>query len=109
MRARVSAATWLALSLMASTAVTACAAADDPRDLSGVYWASEFHPQIQVFGGGELPLTEAGKAAYARDMAGRKDGSIEQRARKDCTPAGIPRSLATPYPFHTITPPPGQI
>ena len=109
MRARVSAATWLALSLMASTVVTACAAADDPRDFSGVYWATEFHPRIQPVGGGELPLTEAGRAAYARNMAGLTDGSIVDRARKYCTPDGVPRSLATPYPFEIIQAPPGQI
>jgi hypothetical protein len=110
MTARVSGAAWLALLLIASTAVAACAAADDdPRDLSGVYWATEFHPRIQVLGGGELPLTEAGRAAYDRNVAGLKDGSIEDRARKYCTPDGIPRALATPYPFEIIQGPPGQI
>ena len=106
---RVSGAGRLALSLMASTAIAGCAAADVPRDIPGVYWATEFHAKIQVVGGGELPLTEAGRAAYARNMAGLKDGSIEDRARKYCTPDGIPRSLATPYPFEIIQSPPGQI
>jgi hypothetical protein len=103
---------WLALSLAAATAVAACGAADDPRDtrdISGVYWATAFHPRIQLVGGGELPFTEAGRAAYARNMAGLKDGSIEDRARKYCTPDGVPRSLATPYPFEIIQGPPGQI
>lgn len=103
---------WLALSLVAATAVAACAAADvasDPRDVSGVYWATEYHPKIQPVGGGELPLTETGRAAYARTMAGLEDGSIVDRARKYCTPDGVPRSLATPYPFEIIQAPPGQI
>jgi hypothetical protein len=109
MTARVAGGGWLALSLLAATAVAACTAADIPRDISGVYAATEFHAKIQVVGGGDLPLTEAGRAAYARNMAGLKDGSIEDRARKYCTPDGVPRSLATPYPFEIIQAPPGQI
>jgi hypothetical protein len=42
-------------------------------------------------------------------MAGLEDGSIVDRARKYCTPDGVPRSLATPYPFEIIQAPPGQI
>ena len=106
---RVSGAGRLALSLMASTAIAACAAPATPPGLSGIYWATEYHPGIQVVGGGELPLTEAGRAAHARNVAGLKDGSIEDRARKYCTPDGVPRSLATPYPFEIIESPPGQI
>ena len=26
-------------------------------DISGVYWASEYNAEIQLIGGGELPLT----------------------------------------------------
>jgi hypothetical protein len=109
MMTRVSGAGRLALSLMACTAVAACAAVDVPRDISGVYAATELHAKIQGVGGGEWPLTEAGRAAYARNVAGLKDGSIEDRARKYCTPDGVPRSLATPYPFEIVQAPPGQI
>jgi hypothetical protein len=109
MPARVSKRGWLALSLVASTAVAGCAAPATPPGLAGTYWATEYHPRIQVVGGGELPLTEAGKAAQEKNMAGLKDGSIEDRARKYCTPDGVPRSLATPYPFEIIESPPGQI
>ena len=105
---RVLGGVWLGLSLMASAAIAACAAPATPPGLAGTYWATEYHPGIQVVGGGELPLTEAGKAAQARNMAGLKDGSIEDRARKYCTPDGVPRSLATPYPFEIIESPPGQ-
>jgi hypothetical protein len=109
MMVRVSGGGWLALSLVAGIVIAACAATDVPRDISGVYWATEFQAKIQVVGGGELPLTEAGRAAYASNMAGLKDGSIVDRARKYCTPDGVPRSLATPYPFEIIQGPPGQI
>jgi hypothetical protein len=109
MMMRVSGGVWLGLSLMASAAIAACAAPATPPGLAGTYWATEYHPGIQVVGGGELPLTEAGKEAHVRNMAGLKDGSIEDRARKYCTPDGVPRSLATPYPFEIIESPPGQI
>jgi hypothetical protein len=78
-------------------------------DLSGTYWAGEYHAQIQLVGGGALPLTEAGKAAYEKNMTGLKDGSITDAARKFCVPDGLPRVLATPYPFEIIQAPPGQV
>ena len=99
----------LTLLLMAVAAVSACTGPDIPPGVSGTYWATEYHPRIQVVGGGELPFTEAGKAAFDRNVAGLKDGSIEDRARKYCTPDGVPRALATPYPFEIIESPPGQI
>ena len=51
-------------------------AADEAPDIFGTFWATEYHAGIQVLGGGELPLTQNGKAAYAKNMAGLKDGSI---------------------------------
>jgi len=84
-------------------------AADATPDLSGIYWASEYHAKIQLVGGGELPLTAEGKAAYEKNMAGLKDGSIIDHARRFCVPDGLPRVLANPYPFEIIYGPPGQI
>jgi len=84
------------------------AAAQSP-DLSGIYWATEYNARIQLVGGGDLPLTAAGRTAYDANIAGLKDGSITDAARKFCTPDGLPRVLATPYPFEIIQAPPGQI
>ena len=78
-------------------------------DISGTYWATEYHPKIQIVGGGELPLTAAGKAAYEKNMAGLKSGTVLDAARKYCVPDGLPRVLATPYPFDIIQAPPGQV
>jgi hypothetical protein len=78
-------------------------------DISGTYWATEYHPKIQIVGGGELPLTPAGKTAYEKNMAGLKGGSTLDAARKYCVPDGLPRVLATPYPFDIIQAPPGQV
>jgi hypothetical protein len=94
--------------LLAMSALAGSAQAQTP-DISGTYWATEYHAKIQLVGGGDLPLTAAGKAAYEKNMAGLKDGSITDAARKFCVPDGLPRSLASPYPFEIIQAPPGQV
>ena len=38
-----------------------------------------------------------------------KIGSTIDAARRYCVPDGLPRVLATPYPFEIIQAPPGQI
>ena len=78
-------------------------------DISGTYWATQYNAKIQLVGGGDLPLTAMGKAAYEKNMAGLKDGSIPDNARKYCTPDGPLRNLATPYPFEIFQAPPGQV
>jgi hypothetical protein len=108
LRVRALAAT--AFAALLGTAVTGHAyAADSAPDISGIYWATEYHAKIQPVGGGELPLTAAGKAAYDKNMAGLKDGSIADNARHLCVPDGLPRVLATPYPFEIVQAPPGQV
>ena len=78
-------------------------------DISGTWWATEYHAKVQLVGGGEPPLTAEGKAAYAKNIAGLKDGTTDDNARKLCVPDGLPRVLATPYPFELFQAPPGQI
>src|SRR6266850_6236330 len=78
-------------------------------DLSGIYWATEYNSTIQLMRGGDLPLTAAGKEAFEKNKAGLKDGSITDAARKYCVPDGLPRVLATPYPFEIVQGPSGQI
>ena len=92
--------------VVAAMSVSAYAA--DP-DISGTYWATRYNAKIEIVGGGDLPLTAAGKTAYEKNMAGLKDGSIPDNARRLCVPDGIPRVLATPYPFEVIQAPPGQV
>ncbi len=94
--------------LLAMSALAGSGSAQTP-DVSGTYWATEYHAKIQLVGGGELPLTAQGKATYEKNMAGLKDGSITDTARKFCVPDGLPRVLATPYPFEIIQAPPGQV
>jgi hypothetical protein len=78
-------------------------------DIAGTYWATSYSPKIEVVGGGEPPLNAAGKAAYEMNLAGLRDGAMVDRARRLCVPDGVPRVLATPYPFEVFQVPAGQV
>ena len=85
------------------TAATAfAAAAPAGPDVSGVWWALTYSPKIPLVGGGELPYTPAGKAAYEKNIAALKSGELIDAARRFCVPDGVPRLLETPYPFEII-------
>ena len=36
-------------------------------DISGTYWATEYHPKLQIVGGGELPLTRRGQGGLREE------------------------------------------
>jgi hypothetical protein len=97
------------LAVCALTLIGGEGRAADVPDLSGTYWATEYHARIVPIGGGELPFTPDGKAAYDANITGLKDGTLSDPARKYCTPDGLPRLLATPYPFEILQAPPGQV
>src|SRR5262252_3971694 len=90
-------------------AMAVSSAAGAEPDISGTYSATSYSPQIQVLGSGDPPLNADGKAAYAANQAGLKDGSIVDKARRVCVPDGVPRVLATPYPFEIFQVPAGQV
>jgi len=92
-----------------SLALAINSAAGAGPDISATYWATSYSPNIQVLGGGEPPLNAVGKAAYETNRAGLKDGSIVDKARRVCVPDGVPRVLASPYPFEIFQVPVGQI
>jgi hypothetical protein len=87
--------------LIAGSAVNA-AGAPAAQDISGVWWATAYSPKIPIVGGGDLPYTATGKAAYDKNIAALKSGELVDAARRFCVPDGIPRILATPYPFEII-------
>lgn len=74
-------------------------------DVSGIWWANSYSMQIRPADGGQIPFTPAGAEAYRKNTAGLTDGSIVDAARKYCVPDGVPRILATPYPFQTFVSP----
>jgi hypothetical protein len=94
--------------VLAAMSLGAPARAADAPDLNGIYWTTQYNAKVQIVGGGDLPLTPAGKEAYEKNMAGLKDGSIVDDARKLCVPDGPVRNLATPYPFEIVDGPPGN-
>ncbi len=71
-------------------------------NISGVWWANNYSPKLLVADGGELPFTPAGRAAYQKNMAGLKNGSVADKARTLCVLDGVPRILETPYPFEVV-------
>ena len=97
------------IGLSFALAMAVSSAAGAAPDISGTYWATSYSPNIQVMGGGDPPLSAAGKAAYEMIQAGSKDGSLVDKARRVCVPDGVPRVLATPYPFEVFQVPEGQV
>lgn len=94
---------FLLAALAIATASSAQAAAPAAgQDISGVWWATTYSPKIPLVGGGELPYTADGKAAYDKNIAALKSGQLIDAARRYCVPDGVPRILATPYPFEVI-------
>ena len=58
--------------LFAATVVAvlfATCGAAETVDLSGIYWAAEYHPKIQIVGGGDLPFTFFRAQLHLRDGA----------------------------------------
>lgn len=104
-RAGVAIAAALAFSTMANAAYGAAAA----PDIAGTYWATRYYAKLPIVGGGDLPLTAMGKEVYAKNQAGLKSGEITDVARKYCVPDGVPRAMASPYPFEIIHDPADQI
>jgi hypothetical protein len=99
----------IAISVAAgSTAYAQKAPNSEGPDISGVWWANAYSPRLMPEGGGELPFTAQGRAEYQKNMAGLKNGTIEDAARTLCTPDGVPRLVATPFPLEIIQTP-GQI
>ena len=78
------------------------------QDVSGVWWVTKYSPKIEIIGGGDIPYNDKGQAEYRKNIAGLKDGSITDEARRVCVPDGIPRILGNPYPF-LIVPARGHI
>src|SRR5260370_40731425 len=91
--------------LLAISALSGSAQAQT-SDISGTYWATEYHAKIQLVGGGDLPLTPAGKAANEKNMAGLKDGGLTHTPSKICVPEGVARVLPSPYALQIIQAPP---
>jgi hypothetical protein len=74
-------------------------------DIGGIYWTNSYNAKIQPDGGGDPPYTQAAMATYRKNMEAVKTFSLDDQARKLCTPDGVPRILASPYPFEIVESP----
>jgi hypothetical protein len=72
------------------------------QNITGVWRVQRYDAKIAPVGGGELPFTPAGLTQYQKNMAGLKDGTLKDEARRICVPDGIPRILGSPYPFQIV-------
>ena len=99
----------LSLLTLAVTPFATGAAAPAPPsawpDIGGTYWTNTYSAKIQPVGGGDPPYTAAAMAAYAKNAAAAKTYTLDDKARKLCTPDGIPRILESPYPFEIVQSP----
>jgi hypothetical protein len=84
-------------------------AAGAAPDISGIYQVTRYDAKLVTTNGAAPPLNDAGRAEYAKNQAGLRDGSVTDYARKFCVPDGIPRVMSSPYPFEIVQGPPGQI
>jgi len=87
----------------AASSVTAAPAAWP--DLSGIYWTNTYSAKIVPVGGGDLPYKPEAMAEYRKNAEAVKTYSLNDKARKVCTPDGIPRILESPYPFEIVQSP----
>jgi len=101
----------LLLPAMATVALWPLAAAQNPAhaaapapDISGVYWATTYSPQIQPVGGGMPPYKPEALAQYKKNMAAFAGAKVDEddKSRSYCLPDGVPRALEDPYPFEIV-------
>src|SRR5258706_3500988 len=79
-------------------------------DISGIYWTNNYSAKIQPVGGGSPPYTAEAMATYNKNTAAVKTYSLDDKARKLCTPDGLPPILESPNPFEVVqSPDPGSI
>src|SRR5262245_33241302 len=96
--------------VLASAPSGAAPAGNTWPDLSGIYWTNSYSAKIQPTGGGDPPYKPEALAKYRQNAEAVKTYSLNDTARKLCTPDGVPRILAGPYPFEIVqTPERGEI
>jgi hypothetical protein len=74
-------------------------------DLDGIYWSESYSPIIKQSDGSEPPYTAAALVTAKKNAAAARTNSLADKARSVCTPDGVPRILASPYPFEIVEAP----
>lgn len=86
----------------AADAAKNAAAPTGARDLSAGWWTQSYNPRILPARGGSPPFTPVGEARYRENIAKLRDGTLEDHSRVWCSPDGVPRAWAQPYPFRIV-------
>jgi hypothetical protein len=81
----------------AASGQTPVRAAAQTPDLSGVYWTASYTPRLQTVTGESPPYKPEAMAEYKKNIA--LGAKLDDMARTYCLPDGVPRVLASPYPF----------
>jgi hypothetical protein len=92
----------LAVSVLTVGGQATWAAADNPRSIAGVWRIIPYQPQIRPVDGAAIPFTPAGRAAYDKNVAGLKDGSVQDFALTLCLPPGVTRVMGASDPFEIV-------
>jgi hypothetical protein len=69
------------------------------RDMSGIWSIISYNPRILPMDGSDIPFTEQGRQKYEENVAALRSGELEDHSRVWCSPDGLPRVWAQPYPF----------
>lgn len=75
------------------------------QDLSGVWWTRSYNPRILPEDGSDLLFTAEGEERYRHNVDRLRAGDLEDHSRVWCSPDGVPRIWAQPYPFRIIQTP----
>jgi len=77
----------------------------EEQNISGVWWTEVYRPELELIGGGEVPINQTGIARHAENRAALQADPLSDEARKFCTPDGVLRLWASPYPFEIVQTP----
>jgi hypothetical protein len=77
-------------------------APSDPRDFSGVWWATPYIRDFRRLDGSMPPMTALGAATAKRRVEMLDAGTPIADASSQCYPLGVPRIMTTPYPIQIL-------
>lgn len=81
------------------------AAADNPREIGGTWKIVDPPIRLRPMDGSPIPFTQAGQAAYQRNIDGLKNGTVQDFALTLCLPPGIARVMANPNALELVLAP----
>jgi hypothetical protein len=71
-------------------------------DIAGIWQVTRYVEHLTPIDGGSIPFTPAGLARYESIEKQLQENPATDAAQTSCVPQGVPRSLASPYPFSIV-------